>query len=90
MWVLLSFVEDGFSLVWLGLVGFGLVWFGLVWFDLVWFGSVWFGLGWGDLGGWVGWRGLVVGVGGMVGLVRVVEDVVVMKPVFSIFMAMLK
>ena len=33
---------------------------------------------------------LVVWVGGMVGVVRVVEDVVVKKPVFSMFMALLK
>ena len=32
----------------------------------------------------------VVGLGGMLEVVRVVEDVMVMKPVFSIFMAMLK
>ena len=32
----------------------------------------------------------VVGVGEMVGVVRVAEVVVVMKPVFSIFMAILK
>ena len=32
----------------------------------------------------------VVWVGEMIGVVKVVEDVVVMNPVFSIFLAMLK
>ena len=49
-----------------------MVWFGLV--GVVWFGFVWFG---------VVWVVLVVGVVGMVGVVRLVEDVVVMKPVFQ-------
>ena len=66
------------------MVWFGLVWFGLVWFGLVMFGKVWFGLVWFRVVGVV-W---VVGVGSMV--FRVVEDAVVMKPVFFIFMAMLK
>ena len=63
----------GFSLPWL--VWFGLVWFGLVWFGLVWYGLVWFGV----VGAiWVVW------VGGMLGVVRVVEDLVVIKPFFFI------
>ena len=53
-----------------------MVWFGMVLFCFVWFGVV--------------RVVLVVGVGGMVGVDRVVEDVVVIKPVFPIFMAMLK
>ena len=55
-----------------------MVLFGLVWYGLVWYGLVWFGVVWAVL------------VGGMVGVDRVVEDVVVMNSVFSIFMAMLK
>ena len=56
----------------------------MVWSALVWFGLVW--------GGWGGWSGL--GSLGCLGwwdgwVVRGVEDVVVMNPVFSIFMAML-
>ena len=51
-----------------------MVWFGLVRSGMVWFGMVWFGL----VG--VVW---VVWVGEMVGVVRVVEDVVVMNLVFS-------
>ena len=51
----------------------GLLWFGLVWIGLVWFGLVWFGV----VG--VVWA---VGVSGMVEVVRVVEDVVVIKAVF--------
>ena len=53
-----------------------MVWFGLLWFGLVWFGLIWFGVFGVDR------LVLVVGVGGMVEVVRVVEDVVVMKPVF--------
>ena len=72
---------DQFGWVWSGLVWFGLVWFGLVWFGLVWSGLVWFGLvRFGKV--WFGsvWFGVVevvcvVGVGWMVGVVRVVEDV---------------
>ena len=80
----------GFSLVclvWFGLVWFGLVWSGLVWFGLVKFGLVLIGLVWFVWFGVVEVAGLVwdVGVGGMVGVVRVVEDVVVMKPVFFNF-----
>ena len=54
-----------------------MVWYGLLWYVLVLFVVV--GVVW------------VVGVGGMVWVIRVVEDVVVMIPVFfSILMAMLK
>ena len=71
-----------FGFVWFGLIGFGLVclvWFGLVWFGLEWHGLVWYGL----VGFGLWWlRVWVVWVGEMVGVVRVVEDVVVMNPVF--------
>ena len=82
---MLSFVGDGFSLVWL--VWFGLVWFGLVgfvWFGLVWYCLVCYGLDWFGVVGMVWVIGVVwvVVVGGMVGVVRVVEDVVEMNPVF--------
>ena len=61
-----------------------MVWFGLVWYGLVWFSFVWFGVV--EVVGLV-W---VVLVGETVGVVRVVDDVVVMNPFLSIFMAVLK